>query len=180
MNKIKFFLEFLKDPQIGALTPSSKFFVRDVIKRMPLENAKLVIEYGAGEGVVTRGMLKQMPEKSKLVAIDANPELVKDLKKINDPRFEIYHGKVQDFITKQREGTVDCAISGIPFTYLVPKEKEFILARTAKLLKRDGIFVVYQFNPLIGKFLKKYFKVAKEELVLSNWPLYTIFTCRPK
>ena len=180
MNAVKFFIEFLKDPQIGALTPSSKYFVRDVIKRMPLENAETVVEYGAGEGVVTRGMLKKMLADSKLIAIDTNSELVKNLKKINDSRLEIYHGKVQEFIVQRKEKTVDCAISGIPFTYLAPKEKEYILAHTAKILKPDGIFVVYQFNPLIGKFLKKYFKVAKEELVLSNWPLYTIFTCRPK
>lgn len=180
MNAVKFFIEFLKDPQIGALTPSSKYFVRDLTRRMPLETAKLVVEYGAGEGVVTRGMLKKMPENSKLVAIDTNAELVKNLKKINDPRLEIYHGKVQDFTVRQKEKTVDCAISGIPFTFLTPKEKEYILAHTAKILKPDGMFVVYQFNPLIGKFLRKYFKVTKEELVLSNWPLYTIFICRPK
>ena len=94
MNAVKFFIEFLKDPQIGALTPSSKYFVRDVIKRMPLENAETVVEYGAGEGVVTRGMLKKMPADSKLIAIDTNSELVKNLKKINDSRLEIYHGKV--------------------------------------------------------------------------------------
>ena len=65
MNNLKFFIEFLKDPQIGALTPSSKYFVRDVIKRMPLVNAETVVEYGAGEGVVTRGMLKEMPKNSE-------------------------------------------------------------------------------------------------------------------
>ena len=137
MNAVKFFIEFLKDPQIGALTPSSKYFVRDVIKRMPLDSAETVVEYGAGEGVVTRGMLKKMPEGSKLIAIDTNPELVKSLKKINDSRLEIFHGKVQEFIIKRKEKSVDCAISGIPFTYLAPKEKEYILAHTAKILKPD-------------------------------------------
>src|SRR3972149_7026202 len=95
MNAVKFFIEFLKDPQIGALTPSSKYFVRDVIKRMPLENAETVVEYGAGEGVVTREMFKKMPADSKLIAIDTNSELVKNLKKINDSRLGISPCKAQ-------------------------------------------------------------------------------------
>ena len=139
MNNLKFFIEFLKDPQIGALTPSSKYFVRDVIKRMPLVNAETVVEYGAGEGVVTRGMLKEMPKNLELIAIDTNAELVNNLKKINGPRLQIYHGKVQEFIVQRKAKSVDCAISGIPFTYLAPKDKEYILAHTAKILKPDGV-----------------------------------------
>jgi len=181
MNKIKFFLEFLKDPQIGALTPSSKRFVKDLLSRIPL-TVRTVVEYGAGEGVVTAALLKKLPDNASMVAIDTNNELVKHLQRIRDPRLLVYHGRVQDFLVdeKRKVEKADLIISSIPFTFLSPSDREFILSKTAKLLKEDGIFLIYQFNPTIGRKLRQYFKVSKEELMLSNWPLYTIFTCRPK
>lgn len=181
MNKIKFFLEFIKDPQIGALTPSSKRFVKDLLKRIP-DNVRTVVEYGAGEGVITKGLLEKLPDDATLVAIDTNLELIKHLEHIRDTKLSVYHGRVQDFLVdeKKKVEKADLIISGIPFTFLSPSDREFILSKTAKLLKEDGIFLIYQFNPTIGRKLRQYFKVSKEELMLSNWPLYTIFTCRPK
>lgn len=182
MNKIKFFLEFIKDPQIGALTPSSKRFVKDVMKRVPKETTQTIVEYGAGEGVITKALLKYLPNVEKFIAIETNRQLIRHLETIPDLRLKINHERVQDFLIDERKAVqkADLIISGIPFTFLPPKDRDLILSRTAKLLKPSGIFLIYQFNPTIGRKLRTYFKVEREELVLSNWPLYTIFTCRPK
>ena len=93
MNNLKFFIEFLKGSADWGAYPQLKVFCQGCNKRMPLVNAETVVEYGAGEGVVTRRMLKEMPKNSELIAIDTNAELVKNLKKSMIQGFEFIMAK---------------------------------------------------------------------------------------
>src|SRR5262245_7255406 len=78
---------FMDDPAVAAVTPSSKYLVERTVKAMALEQAKIVVEYGAAQGVMTKKILEKMRPDAKLLAIEFNEELYKELvAAVKDPR----------------------------------------------------------------------------------------------
>jgi phospholipid N-methyltransferase len=130
------------------------------------------VEYGAGNGVITKKILKYLPENGKVIAIEINNNFLDDLHKIKDERLEVLKGDVLE-ISKTIE-KVDIVVSGIPFSHISKKNEEKIVEQTANLLNKDGLFIVYQTTPLLLRTLRKYF--SKTELFFEprNLPPFFI------
>ena len=68
----------LSGGKVGAITMSSEYVVEGVMKHVK-NDLRSVVEYGPGEGVVTKALLKRLSPEGKLVAIESNPDFVKVL-----------------------------------------------------------------------------------------------------
>ena len=63
MGKAVLFKRFLQHPtQVGALCPSSCALCRAMASEIGVENAGLVVELGPGTGVITRELVRRLPE----------------------------------------------------------------------------------------------------------------------
>ena len=60
MNAVNFIKVALGDYKVGAITVSTKYVADRVANALP-KGAKNVIEYGAGDGVITKEILKRLP-----------------------------------------------------------------------------------------------------------------------
>ena len=70
MGKAVLFKRFLQHPtQVGALCPSSCALCRAMASEIGVENAGLVVELGPGTGVITRELVRRLPENGKLLAV---------------------------------------------------------------------------------------------------------------
>ena len=59
MNNIAFLKESIKNIKtVGTFTRSSKFLCRGMVKHVDFENAHTIVELGAGDGVITKHILK--------------------------------------------------------------------------------------------------------------------------
>ena len=76
---------FMDDPAVAAVTPSSRYLVDRTVSAMNLSHAKIIVEYGAAQGVMTRRILDKMRPDSRLIAIEFNDALFEGLKKVVDP-----------------------------------------------------------------------------------------------
>src|SRR4030095_6761995 len=56
--------------------PSSLYLTKAMIEPLPLAQAKLVVEFGPGTGVMTRALLKRIPTDATLLAFEINPRFV--------------------------------------------------------------------------------------------------------
>ena len=75
-----FLARFLKSPkQVASIIPSSAMMVRRVSDKMNLARPCVVAEYGPGEGVHTREMLKRSHPESKFLLFELAPEFCRDL-----------------------------------------------------------------------------------------------------
>jgi len=103
--------------------------VKRVLERLakPLHS---VIEYGAGDGVVTKALLQKLAPGGKLLAIESNAQFVQTLRQINDDRLEILHGKVEDLLPDLTSFQADAVISSIPCFFLTPEDRLAIAAHT--------------------------------------------------
>jgi phospholipid N-methyltransferase len=177
---------FIDDRNIAAITPSSKFIVNRVIKGMNLSHAKVVVEYGAAQGVVTRRILEKIPADAKLVAVEFNKRLYDELlENVRDPRVIPVHGDVRriDEILAGlgiEFGRVDAVTSGVPFSYFSNRARHELLLKTSDMLRPGGRFVPYQVTTHLIPLLKDYFEDVDIQFEVRNIPPHFVFTAIKK
>ena len=98
MGKAVLFKRFLQHPtQVGALCPSSCALCRAMASEIGVENAGLVVELGPGTGVITRELVRRLPENGKLLAVELDELLCEHLKRTfrsrNLPRQRLESGR---------------------------------------------------------------------------------------
>jgi phospholipid N-methyltransferase len=170
---------FLDDPAVAAVTPSSRFLVDRTVKAMNLKNAKVVVEYGAARGVMTRKILEQMRPDAKLLAIEYNADLYNELKDLKDPRMTALQGDVReiDKILKAHGLTgADVIVSGVPFAFFSGRGRHELLTKTSDLLNPGGRFVAYQVTTHLIPMLKDYFSDVDIQFEVRNMPPHFVFT----
>lgn len=173
---------FIDDRNIAAITPSSRFIVKRVVKGMNLERAKIVVEYGAAQGVMTRRILEKLPADARLVAVEFNKRLYDELaRSVRDPRLVTVHGDVRriDEILAGlgiRFGEVDAVTSGVPFSYFSNRARHELLLKTSEMLRPGGRFVPYQVTTHLIPLLKDYFASVDTQFEVRNIPPHFVFT----
>ncbi|MBI5882544.1 MAG: hypothetical protein HZB91_05510 [Elusimicrobia bacterium] len=168
----------LGDLAVASVQPSSKFLVRRVIKAMDLRTARVVVEYGAADGVITRHILDAMSPEAKLVAIERNAELCGRLERLRDGRLVPVYGDVRrlDGILRGLGLTqADVIVSGVPFSLFRPRARHELLSRTTELLRPGGRFVAYQMTTHLIPLLSDYFSRVETEFEVRNIPPLFVF-----
>lgn len=155
MAALSFFKNMTKDHKVGAFFASSIFAARRIVKEIEPEY-KTIVEYGPGDGAVTKEILKVLPPDGKLLAVELNPAFIADLEKIKDSRLTVISEDVIDFSKKLESfGPVDMVISSIPFSFLKPEERESVITHTYKALNPGGKILLFQYRLLMLAYLKK-------------------------
>mgnify|MGYP001594049108 CR=1 FL=1 len=157
-NKVKFLKAALQDYKVGALTPSSKFVVRRIVQELNPEH-KFIVEYGAGDGVITKEILKILPLEGRLVAIEINGDFIGDLRSIEDERLVVIHDDVNNVLRKISQlglPRIDVVLSGIPFSLVKPKVRREIMENTYNMVSPSGRLIIYQTSLLMLPHLKKF------------------------
>ncbi len=169
MKKIFKFLKIaLSDyKNVAMLAPTSKYVIRKIIKEFN-PGTKIVIEYGPGNGVITKEILKVLPPDGRLIVVEINSEFVEYLKMINDPRLEIIEGDVLEASLSFPKA--DAIISGIPFSFFPLEKREEIVRRTALALDEEGVFIAYQYSKSFLKVLRNFFGDTKWTIEVRNLP----------
>mgnify|MGYP001555623505 FL=1 len=62
---------------IGAIAPSSKYLANNIIKYINFEDDQIILEFGCGNGAITKQILKQMPSSSRLISLEINDPFMK-------------------------------------------------------------------------------------------------------
>src|SRR5437764_7755505 len=139
-----FFKRFLKRPfQIASIVPSSKALVERVASKMDFTQARVIAEYGPGEGVHSREIARRMTADSHLLLFELDAALARALERqfAADRRVHVIHGDAASLpFELKRLGFTSCdyILSGIPFSILKIDKKRALLRKTYDALKPDG------------------------------------------
>lgn len=171
---------FMDDPAVAAVTPSSKYLVERTVKAMNLKDAKVVVEFGAAQGVMTKKILEHMRPDATLLAIEFNKELFEELAAtVKDPRLTAVRGDVRevDKILKAHGlSGADVIVSGVPFAFFSGRGRHELLTKTSELLFPGGRFVAYQVTTHLIPLLKDYFSDVDVQFEVRNIPPHFVFT----
>lgn len=158
---LPFLKEALSNPKrVGTIFPSSRWTARAVAKWVP-DHTRTLIEYGSGNGSITRELLRSMPKKSKLIGIEMAADFITDLRKIQDKRLHLVHGNVLLHVKHYKKLAprgASVVVSGIPFSFLKKAQLNELIRLTQKLLVKNGRFIVYQHTLRALPFLQHYFE----------------------
>ena len=181
-KKFNFFKEAVKNYKTsGTVTPSSKYLAKKMLREINFSTAKVIIELGPGNGVITHTILKKIKLNTILICFEINEAFYTELKKINHPQLIVIKASAENMreeIKKLGFTQIDYIISSLPLT-IIPKElSNNILNESYELLNNKGVFIQYQYSLTYYKKLKDVFgnniQLSFEPL---NFPPAFIYNC---
>jgi len=170
-----FFKRFLQRPfQIASIVPSSRALVERVSAKIDFNRAKVIAEYGSGEGVHSREIARRMRPDARLLLFELDPAFSRDLERqfADDPRITVLNRNAADLPLEMKTRGInhcDYILSGIPFSILKIDKKRALLQSTYDALAPNGSFIIYQ----VTNELKQHatiFDEAESEYFLQNIP----------
>jgi phospholipid N-methyltransferase len=178
-------LSFLKESirnirTTGSVVRSSRYLVREMLKPVDFKQAKVIVELGAGDGVLTREILKKMHANARLLCFEINPEFCKILNEIKDKRLILIEDSAENLdvhMKKMNITEVDYIISGIPFVSL-PDELSYSIVRGCyEALKKTGLYVQFHYSTIIKRMYQEIFGNVDINFVARNFPPAFVMVC---
>jgi phospholipid N-methyltransferase len=178
-DRLRFLQAFVAHPrQVGAVLPTSRRAVRDMLDLADLAGADLVVELGAGTGVQTGEILERLKPGARLVALEIDPRLAKLLgERYDDPRLQVVCDSAENLQEHLDGATADVLVCALPFTSLPPDLRRRILDRLPLALGPRGVMVLIQYSPLIEPELRKRFGSVRRRLSPLNVPPAFLYAC---
>lgn len=168
--------EFIKTPhKIGSVVPSSRFLSEAMFANLNFDEIDFIAEYGPGTGIFTKKLLTLVKPSAKIILIESNQALYKQLKKefrshksvlvLNDSAENIEKIRIEFQYPK-----FDLIISGIPFSILPLEVTQRILNNTTFSLSQSGIFRTFQYLFVKKTEAMNYFTLYQKNKVNLNFP----------
>ncbi len=179
-DRLRFLRAFAANPrQVGAILPTSRLAVRDMLDMADVPAASLVVELGAGTGSQTAEILARMGPEARLVALEIDPRLAKLLQeRFDDPRLQVVCGSAEDLAEHLGPERADVLVCALPFTSLEPGLRRRILESLPGTLAPHGVALVIQYSPLIQGELRRLFGSVSRRISPLNVPPAFLFACR--
>jgi phosphatidylethanolamine/phosphatidyl-N-methylethanolamine N-methyltransferase len=171
---LSFYKALFKNPRaIGAIIPSSGFLAQAVAKSVLLKEDQIVIEIGAGTGVITKGLLDAGIAPERIIPIESSDVLAQSLKQ-RFPQLNVIHGDAfqLEALIKPLNKPVGAVICGLPLLLFSPEEVSKILNQVAGLVSPGGYYIkyTYGFKDVWSKVLHQYRKVRNRYILLNIPP----------
>jgi phospholipid N-methyltransferase len=177
---LPFLRGFLRNPAlIGSVIPSSPFLERRVVEAAGIAHSRTVVELGPGTGGTTRAILRALPRRAHLLAIEINPDFVNYLKAYPDPRLDVYLGSAEHIrgaLETLDHTRPDAVVSGIPFSTMPAEVGRKILREIWDCLAPDGRFVAYQLMQRVAFLEPLLLGAPHVQLELLNVPPLRVYS----
>ena len=115
--------------QMGSIVPSSASLCRRIVQQIRLGEGEVVLELGAGTGVIGRALLASGLPPSRMVTVEIVPAMADHLRQIL-PGAAVITGdarRLPDLLPAQFAGRIGTVICGIPLVLLpLPEQRRFI------------------------------------------------------
>jgi phospholipid N-methyltransferase len=173
---VLFFKRFLKRPlQIASIVPSSQALVERVASKIDFDRARVIAEYGPGEGVHSRALAQRMRPDAQLLLFELDPALSRDLTRqfADDPRVLVVNANaatIRSELARRGIPSCDYIISGIPFSILEIEKKRNLLRETYDALAPGGAFIIYQVTNELRQHAVDFAPDSESEYFLQNIP----------
>ena len=184
MSALSFIKQYITKPRtVGAVLPSSKYLAAKMTQGIDFDNAKCIVEYGAGTGVFTDKILKQRRPQTTVLLFENNTEFYNQLckKYTSEANLQIINDSAEHigkYLHKHNFSFADYIISGLPFASLPQGVSVRIMEQTKKYLKQDGSFITFQYTLLKKEFIGQFFPNISIKRELRNVPPAYVLCCK--
>jgi phospholipid N-methyltransferase len=174
---IKGSLKLIKNvKKTGALTQTTAQVVQEIIRLVDPNQKQIIVEFGAGPGNITRGILRKMHPESQLLSFEIEEDFLSDLRKIQDKRLTIINDSAEKLDQYMKGQKAALILSSIPITIMPKSVYQTIMVQIQRNLKEDGSYHQVLYSNQKKKF-SEFFPQIDTKWVF-NIPMATIHTCR--
>lgn len=144
-----FIREFVSAPTaVGAVWPSSRRLAKHLAAQVSLPSRGLVIELGAGTGVVTQALLERGVSPEKLVVVERAPAFVGYLR-ARFPSIRVILGDASLLGSLLPPGElVDAIVSSLPLRTLPSTDAAAIVRQWRRILPPEGNAIQFTYDLL--------------------------------
>ncbi len=182
MNSIRFFKEGIKNLRtVGTLTRSSKYLCRNMVSYVDFDKAKVIVELGAGDGVITRHILTHMAPDAKLLSFEVLDSMAAVLRHIEDDRLIVINDSAEQlgmYLKQYDLEAIDAVISAIPFVALPDELAYRIVGECKKYMKIGAPYIQVHYSLLAKKIYEDIFGDVKVHFVPLNVPPAFVLVAR--
>ena len=159
-----------------------------MVQPFDLKGASLVVEIGPGTGAITDVILEEMPDPSRYMGLELNPEFVKKLQ-ARYPAATFHNASaenIQHYVAQREGSSVDYVVSGLPWAIFGEELQERILRGVTTVLRDGGGFSTFayvhglQLGPA-RRFRQRldglFSKVEVSPVVWKNFPPAVAYYC---
>jgi phospholipid N-methyltransferase len=180
-----FFTKFLRHgTKIASLAPSSPWLSRATVRNVDWENARVLVELGAGTGPITKVLAEKARPETRVIVLERDPDFSKLLRERfgSLPNFEVIEGDVRDLATMLRDRgitQVDHIISGLPVPSF-PKDlqRDFFRVVHEILAPTGGYSQITELALVYKGLYKRYFEHVKFVFEPRNFPPAGAYHCK--
>lgn len=178
-RRVLFARSMLRNPrQVGAVWPTSRRAVSDLLDMTDLTRAGTVLEFGVGTGVYTSGILDRLSPDARLFAFEVDETMAEIVaERLPDARLRVIKGSAERATYYLGGGNVDAVVSSLPFTTLPYPVGRNILDLVPQVLAPDGVFLVLQYSRNIRADLEARFASVERVVSPVNVPPAFLYRC---
>ena len=177
-----FFRRWMANPlQMGSIVPSSPALCRRLVAQTRAAPGQIVVELGAGTGVVSRALIESGLPAEQLYVIEIVPDMAAHLRRVL-PGAQVIEGdarRLPQLIPPELHGRIGTVIVGIPLVLLpVAEQRRFIDAIQA--VAPGAGFILYSYcvtSPLPWK--KHGLTPRREAWTPLNFPPASVWRYTP-
>jgi phosphatidylethanolamine/phosphatidyl-N-methylethanolamine N-methyltransferase len=182
-NAMLFFKRWLANPlQMGSIIPSSPSLCNRIAALVERAQDEVVLELGAGTGVVSRALLAAGVPADRLVVVEIVPEMAAHLRTIL-PGVNVICGDAFELardLPERLHGKVGTAICGIPLVLLPFEQQQRFVAAVEAVAPGKG-FLLYSYcvtSPL--PYGKLGLRARREAWTPLNFPPASVWRYQPQ
>jgi phosphatidylethanolamine/phosphatidyl-N-methylethanolamine N-methyltransferase len=173
--------------QMGTLLPTQTHLAHSIARTLPRRNGLNIVELGAGEGSITRAIVRELGKlEYRLLAVELNETLLRANRQALASRFNGSAGRVVfvqgdafgfgRILEEQKMPNVDVVVSTLPLYYFPPNRRKGLFAMARERLGEAGMYVQYRYTPDGLDELRPYFSRIQRRFVLNLMPAW-LFVC---
>ncbi|MCD6039692.1 MAG: ribosomal adenine dimethylase [Gammaproteobacteria bacterium] len=133
--------------ETGAIFPSSRFLAKEMAAHVLQNQEGVVVELGAGTGVVTKALLQSGIQPQNIIVVESSKSMVKKLQRCF-PTIQIIEGDAAELTTllahEKRE--IHTILSSLPLRSLPKATTQSILKQINTLLSSRGRYIQFTYS----------------------------------
>ena len=187
---LEFSRQFLFHPiTVSSIAPSSKTLSSIMVDKAELRNAKVVLEFGCGNGVITEDIVSNLSSEAIFITFDIN-RVFTEIVKEKFPNAIVINDSVENVEKYMKQyciNKVDAIISSLPWTAFNREKQIKLLKIIYRILNPGGVFITYSYvhtfvlpsQIRFRKILRKIFKETRiSNIVWANIPPAVVIKCK--
>ncbi len=154
VNLFAFLKAFMNNPRAtGAISPSSRWLAKEMVSHVNLPDDAILVELGAGTGVITEALLHIGINPRHLVVIESSPKWVEKLR-ARFPMLEIIEGDAANIkqLLAGKQDKIHTVVSSLPLRSLPSGSAKVILDQIQALLPNGGKYIQFTYSFLQNRF----------------------------